>query len=63
VPAAADAGVPEIDSPASAGAKEGEMFFHLPFGHTEVRVDSRDPRKNGAVSALDIIRRTRGRRS
>jgi hypothetical protein len=39
------------------------MFFHLPFGHAEVRVDSRDPRKNGAVSALDVIRRTRGRRS
>jgi hypothetical protein len=39
------------------------MFFHLAFGHTEVRVDSRDPRKNGAVSALDVIRGVRGRRS
>ena len=39
------------------------MLFHLPFGHAEVRVDSRDPRKNGPVSALEVIRRTRGRRS
>ena len=39
------------------------MFYHLAFGHAEVRVDSREPRKNGAVSALDVIRRVRGRRS
>jgi hypothetical protein len=40
------------------------MFFHLPFGHTEARVDSRDPRKLGEISSLDVIRRVRsGRRS
>jgi hypothetical protein len=39
------------------------MFVHLPFGHVEVRVDSRDPRKLGATGALDIIRRVRARRS
>jgi hypothetical protein len=39
------------------------MFFHhLPFGHTEVRVDPRDPRKTGPTPALEIIRRLRGRR-
>jgi hypothetical protein len=38
------------------------MFFHLPFGHAEVRVDSRDPRKTCPAGALDIIRRVRGRR-
>ena len=39
------------------------MFVHMPFGHTEVRVDSRDPRKLGATSALEVIRRVRGRQS
>jgi hypothetical protein len=39
------------------------MFVHMPFGHTEVRVDSRDPRKLGAAGALEVIRRVRGRRS
>jgi hypothetical protein len=38
------------------------MFFHLPFGHTEVRVDPRDPRKICPAGALDVIRRVRGRR-
>jgi hypothetical protein len=39
------------------------MYFHMPFGHIEVRVDSRDPHKLGGNSALDVIRRVRGRRS
>jgi hypothetical protein len=39
------------------------MFVHLPHGHTEVRVDARDPRKFGPRAALDIIRRTREKRS
>jgi hypothetical protein len=39
------------------------MFVHLPFGHADVRVDPREPRKTGAASALEIIRRVRGRRS
>ena len=39
------------------------MFAHLPYGHVEVRVDSRDPRKLGPTPALEIVRRVRGRRS
>lgn len=39
------------------------MFFHLPFGHAEARVDSRDPRKLSEISSLEVIRRVRGRRS
>jgi hypothetical protein len=39
------------------------MFFHLPFGHAEVRVDSRDPHKIGRAGANDVIRRVRARRS
>jgi hypothetical protein len=39
------------------------MYVHLPFGHVEVRVDSRDPRKLGQPGALEVIRRVRGRRS
>lgn len=39
------------------------MYVHLPLGHTEVRVDSRDPRKLGHPGALEVIRRVRGRRS
>jgi hypothetical protein len=39
------------------------MFAHLPYGHVEVRVDSRDPRKLAPTSSLEIIRRIRGRRS
>jgi hypothetical protein len=39
------------------------MFVHMPFGHVEVRVDSRDPRKLGHHGALEVIRRVRGRRS
>ena len=38
------------------------MFFHLPFGHAEVRVDTRDPHNIGPNAALDIIRRVRARR-
>ena len=39
------------------------MLFHLPFGHVEVRVDSRDPHKIRSTAALDVIRRVRARRS
>jgi len=39
------------------------MLFHLPFGHAEVRVDSRDPHKIRATPALEVIRRVRARRS
>lgn len=39
------------------------MYVQLPLGHTEVRVDSRDPRKLGHPGALEVIRRVRGRRS
>jgi hypothetical protein len=39
------------------------MYVHLPMGHIEVRVDSRDPRKLGHPGALDVIRRVRGRRT
>jgi hypothetical protein len=39
------------------------MFAHLPYGHVEVRVDSRDPRKLALAGSLEIIRRIRGRRS
>jgi hypothetical protein len=39
------------------------MLFHLPFGHAEVRVDSRDPHKIRSTAALDVIRRVRARRS
>jgi hypothetical protein len=39
------------------------MFFHLPFGHAEVRVDARDPHKIGPRAALDVIRCVRARRS
>lgn len=39
------------------------MFIQLPFGHTEVRVDSRDPRKVAGASALEVIRRVRRSRS
>jgi len=39
------------------------MFAHLRYGHVEVRVDSRDPRKLAPASSLEIIRRIRGRRS
>jgi hypothetical protein len=39
------------------------MFFQLPFGHAEVRVDPRDPHKICPAGALEVIRRVRGRRS
>jgi hypothetical protein len=39
------------------------MFFHLPFGHAEVRIDSRDPHKIRSTAALEVIRRVRARRS
>ena len=39
------------------------MFFHLPFGHADMRVDSRDPRSVRPAGALDVIRRVRARRS
>jgi hypothetical protein len=39
------------------------MYVHMPFGHIEARVDSRDPRKLGRSGALEINRRVRGRRS
>jgi hypothetical protein len=39
------------------------MFVQLPFGHTEVRVDTRNPRKLAATSALDVIRRVRREKS
>jgi hypothetical protein len=39
------------------------MLFHLPFGHAEVRIDSRDPHKNCPAAANDVIRRVRARRS
>jgi len=39
------------------------MFFHLPFGHAEVRVDSRDPHKIRLAGANEVIRRVRARRS
>jgi hypothetical protein len=38
------------------------MLFHLPFGHAEVRVDSRDPHKFSPAAANDVIRRVRARR-
>jgi hypothetical protein len=38
------------------------MFIQLPFGHTEVRVDHRDPHKIHSTSAHEIIRRVRARR-
>jgi hypothetical protein len=39
------------------------MFIQLPFGHTEVRVDHRDPRQIRSTAALAIIRRVRNARS
>jgi hypothetical protein len=39
------------------------MYVHMPFGHIEVRVDSRDPRKLAGAGALEVMRRVRGRRS
>jgi hypothetical protein len=39
------------------------MFVHLPYGHTEVRVDARDPRKLGPRASLDVIRKVREERS
>jgi hypothetical protein len=39
------------------------MFVPFPFGHTEIRVDARPPRDARAVSALEILRRVRSRRS
>jgi hypothetical protein len=39
------------------------MLFHLPFGHADVRVDSRDPHKIRTAPALDVIRRVRASRS
>jgi hypothetical protein len=39
------------------------MFLHLPFGHAEVRVDARDPKKLRPAGALDVIRRVRARKS
>ena len=39
------------------------MYVHMPLGHIEVRVDSRDPRRLGRAGALDVIRRVRARRS
>jgi hypothetical protein len=59
--AAVAGGVQAIDSPASAGVRR-EMFFHLPFGHAEVRVDTRDPHKLCPSAALEVIRRVRARR-
>jgi len=38
------------------------MFVHLPFGHTEVRVDPRRPRDLRLVApALEIVSRVRRR--
>lgn len=39
------------------------MFIQLPFGHTEVRVDHRDPHKIRPTAALSIIRRVRAGKS
>ncbi len=39
------------------------MFVHLPFGHTEVRVDPRRPRETRLASAHDVLRRIRGLKS
>ena len=39
------------------------MFIQLPFGHTEARVDHRDPRKIRSTTAHEISRRVRARRS
>jgi hypothetical protein len=35
------------------------MFFHLPFGHAEARIDSRTPRDTACRPALEIRRRVR----
>jgi hypothetical protein len=36
------------------------MFFRLPFGHVDVKVDSRNPRGSGVPApALEILRRVR----
>jgi hypothetical protein len=35
------------------------MYFHLPFGHAESRVDSRTPRETVRRPALEIRRRVR----
>jgi hypothetical protein len=35
------------------------MFFHLPFGHAEARIDSRTPRETACRPALEIRRRLR----
>jgi hypothetical protein len=35
------------------------MFFQLPFGHAEVRVDSRTPRETPCRPALEIRRALR----
>jgi hypothetical protein len=39
------------------------MFVQLPFGHAEMRVDTRNPQKIRPAGALEIIRRVRARRS
>jgi len=39
------------------------MFFHLPFGHAEVRADRRGRGKMCPAGALEVIRRVRARRS
>jgi hypothetical protein len=39
------------------------MFFRLPFGHVDVKIDSRNPRGAGTPApALEILRRVRGER-
>ncbi len=37
------------------------MLFRLPFGHTDVKIDSRNPRGETPAPALDILRRVRGK--
>ena len=39
------------------------MFVHLPYGHTEVRVDARDPHKLAPRGSLEVIRKIREGRS
>jgi hypothetical protein len=39
------------------------MFFRLPFGHIDVKIDSRNPRgASTPAPALEILRRVRGGR-
>jgi hypothetical protein len=39
------------------------MFFHLPFGHADVRVDSRTPRETRVRRSSEVIRDVRRSRS